>query len=157
MGSSRVSNFLGTNAKLHEYSAAIALATLDSWSEIREQYRNLSDKVIKISNDLNLAFYSPFESSMSPYWIIKDLDVCLKREIVELFEANQVATRDWWSLGCHRMPAYASTLLETQNFINTDKIAQTSVGLPFYLSITDKNLEFIHNLLGEAQSKAPIN
>jgi dTDP-4-amino-4,6-dideoxygalactose transaminase len=157
MGESRVSDFLGTNAKLNEYNAAVALATLDIWGDVREQFRLLSEKVIEICDDLNLAFHSPFVDSVAPYWILKDLDVDLKLEIVDIFEANKVSTRDWWSLGCHRMPAYSSALMQANSFVNTDKIAKTSIGLPFHLSLTEKHLDLIHNLIGEAQSRVAIN
>ena len=151
MGSNRISTILGTNAKMSEYGAAVGLATLDNWQEIREKFRNAAIRVLEISHRLDLACFAPYPELVSSYWIIRDLDPLLKVSIEETLTLDGIATRMWWESGCHLMPAYAGEARNTIEFSNTVKAAATSIGLPFFSEISETQLLQIEKSLEKAK------
>lgn len=151
MGPDRVSDFIGTNAKLSEYGSAVGLATLDSWSSIRSDFEKISSQILDLSNRLDLNCFTPHGASISSYWILRDLDPLFKQAIIESFKVLGIATRDWWESGCHRMPAYEGSLAEKSSLKNTEYIAATSLGLPFFIGMSQDQLNEIEIALIRAK------
>jgi dTDP-4-amino-4,6-dideoxygalactose transaminase len=150
MSDKRSSHFRGTNSKLSEYAASVALATLDMWPQIRGEYLELSSKVTAICDRLKLKHFAPVKGSLAPYWILRDLTAELKESIKEEFQNNDVAFRDWWETGTADMNAYHD--LDRVSLVNSDRIARTSLGLPFHTSLSDSDLEIIEKSLARALS-----
>lgn len=157
MGPERVSDFIGTNAKLSEYGSAVALATLDSWSSIRGEFEKISSKILDLSNRLELNCFTPHGYSISSYWVLRDLDPLFKLAIIESFKDLGIATRDWWESGCHRMPAYEEWQSEKSLLKNTEYIAATSLGLPFFIEMSLEQLDEIELALIRAKGNYLIN
>ena len=150
MSETRSSQVRGTNSKLSEYAASVALATFDMWPQICDEYTELSRKVTAICDRLNLSHFAPVNDSLAPYWIIKDLTQELKKSIKNEFQKNEIAFRDWWETGTADMPAYNH--LNRVSLENSDRIAKTSLGLPFHTSLSDSDLILIENSLASALS-----
>lgn len=151
MSESRSSQTRGTNAKLSEYAAAVALATLDMWQEIRKEYSLLSDLVISNCSRLGLNCFAPMEHDLAPYWILRDLSPQLKCDIKSEFAKQGIAFRDWWESGTASMPAYAN--IASKELINSDAIAQSSLGLPFFTALSENEISLIFTSLANALSK----
>ena len=151
MGPERISDFLGTNAKLSEYGSAVGLATLDSWPSIKGDFEKISGQILGLSNRLGLNCFTPHGASISSYWVLRDLDPLFKRAIIESFKDLGIATRDWWESGCHKMPAYKRFLDEKSALKNTDFFAATSLGLPFFTEMSQGQLDEIEFALMKAR------
>jgi dTDP-4-amino-4,6-dideoxygalactose transaminase len=151
MGPGRISEFVGTNAKLSEYGAAVGLATLDSWPTIRSNFEKISARILELSNRLGLNSFTPHGASISSYWVLRDLDPLLKRTIIKSFRDRGIATRDWWESGCHGMPAYKGFLKEESVLKNTEYSAATSLGLPFFTEMSQDQLDEIEIALIKAK------
>ena len=151
MSKDRISEFVGTNAKLSEYGAAIGLATLDSWSSIRSDFEKISLQILELSKRLDLNCFTPHGTSISSYWVLRDLDPLFKQSIIELFKVEGIATRDWWASGCHEMPAYKGFLDVNVRLKNTEYSAATSLGLPFFTEMSHDQLDQIESVLLKAK------
>jgi dTDP-4-amino-4,6-dideoxygalactose transaminase len=150
MSDKRSSHVRGTNSKLSEYAASVALATFDMWPQIRYEYIELSSKVTAICVRLGLKHFAPVNDSLAPYWILRDLTQGLKESIKVEFQKNEIAFRDWWETGTADMQAYSH--LNRVSLENSIQIARTSLGLPFHTSLSETDLKLIEKSLANALS-----
>ncbi len=139
---------VGTNAKMSEYSAAIALASLDEWTEVRAEWKYQNKVALRISEELDIEVHSAMKKGFaSPYWIIDLKDVALKNIAIKLLSAGGVETRDWWRSGCHSMPFFAH--IKTDGLEMTNKVASTTLGLPMHRNMSSDDFEIIKQILVE--------
>lgn len=148
---SREAEFAGTNAKLPEVSAAIARFRLEKWAEEREDWETLRQKVHHVGEDLgiNPPFSNP--SWVSPYWVGVFSDSRTKRKVLNILSSYDVESRNWWGKGCHNMTAFQS-LPRRSSLRLTDRLAETSLGLPFFRGLTDREIRVIASSLGSSES-----
>lgn len=130
MDENRQSNYLGTNAKLNEFSSAVILSTLDIYEQKRMELLHSLAKAKQISEKFGLEVIPPISKGFAtPYWIIKT-----EEELVRLIESRfnelSISTRRWWMFGCHNMKAYID--IPREDLVFTDLVARTSLGLPMY-------------------------
>jgi dTDP-4-amino-4,6-dideoxygalactose transaminase len=141
-GGERISKSIGINAKFSEYQAALGLASFKNWPSHRLRITELNKKVLDIT--LNNGFEpSPASTKgfATPYWIIKTSGIDQKNNLVEQFSRLKIETRNWWESGCADMPAFSNFVRE--DMVNTKKISNELVGLPFHLNLSEKDLEKI--------------
>jgi dTDP-4-amino-4,6-dideoxygalactose transaminase len=139
---------VGTNAKMSEYAAAIALASLDEWTEVRAEWKYQNEIALRISEKLDIEVHSAMKKGLaSPYWIIDLKDAGLKHNAVKFLTAGGVETRDWWKSGCHSMPFF--THIGTDGLEMTDKVASTTLGLPMHRNMSLEDFEVIEKILVE--------
>jgi dTDP-4-amino-4,6-dideoxygalactose transaminase len=143
--SERSSSLFGTNAKLSEYSAAVALASLDN---LRETEHKLS-KIQKVARQISSSFGYENHPAMrkgliSPYWIVQFKDSFQKDRVIASLSLSGIPSREWWGRGCHKEPIFE---LSNISLPQTDYIASTSVGLPMHIGLSAKNLEEIKSAL----------
>jgi dTDP-4-amino-4,6-dideoxygalactose transaminase len=148
MGSNRISNFVGTNAKLSEYAAAVALSSLDEWPQLRPQLLELSERAFELSTRFSLKTTEAMKDGLAtPYWVIFCKNHKVKSDMVGAFQEANIMTRDWWGQGCHKMPAYAHVPFD--DLSTTDQLAATSLGLPFHLQLTNEDFTRIEKVFAE--------
>jgi dTDP-4-amino-4,6-dideoxygalactose transaminase len=134
----------GTNAKMSEYSCAVALASLDQSHELMsDQAKNL-EVARKVTSQFNLSCQPALEKNLiSPYWII-DFKSEKMREVVEkrLKEAS-IDSRKWWGKGC------LSLIDKTDHYIfpNTVRLATSSLGLPMHSFLKSSDFLRIEEVL----------
>lgn len=146
MESGRVSSIIGTNAKLNEYNAAVALAALDAWPETKKLWIHLATKAKTISHEFGLQIASGIAYGLvSPYWILKFNSQEDKQALSEILLDARVDFRNWWEEGCHLMPAFNSK--HGGDFPGTEIAAQRTLGLPFHLGLTDSDFQRIRECL----------
>jgi dTDP-4-amino-4,6-dideoxygalactose transaminase len=137
---SRISVAKGTNAKLSEYASAVALASLDKWSESRDKLQKIQKRVFEISAGFNLKLAPPMsDEHITPYWIIEFESGLEKEHAVSVLAKCQIETRDWWEKGCHQMEAYSRFSVTTLK--QTELIAARSLGLPFHAFMTNQDFD----------------
>lgn len=130
---------LGLNAKLPEYTAAVGLAALDSWTETRRKWENIRDQYrIELAN-VNL------KSPLSVDWVSSTCNVIVPNQAEfiakELKEAG-IDTRKWWLNGCHQHYAYQHYPRE-KNLTNTEWLSQSVLGLPFAIDLDENKVKYI--------------
>lgn len=136
MNESRISNLLGTNAKMSEINSAIALASLDKWEDTKAEIQLRNSKAIAITNKYDLSTTSALEKNYAtPYWIVKFKDSNQKNKMRLAFKQKSISTRDWWASGCHNMPAYRN--VPYKSLSKTNHAYEISLGLPFHHKLTE--------------------
>jgi dTDP-4-amino-4,6-dideoxygalactose transaminase len=130
----RRANAVGFNGKLSEYGAAVGLASLDAWPDKRaavlrvtQLYRDALARVDKIR-------VSP---GFGDGWVSSTCNVAFDRPVADaaigaLAEAG-IDSRQWWSKGCHREPAFAA--YPCGDLSVTDDLGRRVLGLPFYEAV----------------------
>lgn len=142
----RESQRLGTNAKMSEVQAAIAHAALDSEDEERREWEQLRRKSKAVAEMLAIDIPHLSSQSISPYWMVA-FETPLARDVAEkkLKEAR-IQSRKWWGLGCHLMPSMRALPCESE-LKNTEALAGTTLGLPFFRGMKDEDFEMIGNVV----------
>lgn len=141
----RNSLIIGTNAKLSEFSAAVALASFDAWAVNRSSYLELLDWARSVSMKAELQVQPSMEKGLvSPYWIVKTTPERLE-SLKNLFRDSQIQTRQWWGYGMHDMPVFRG--IARSGLESTDKLARQTLGLPFHLDLSDENKAEIEDIL----------
>lgn len=148
MDESRESNFPGTNAKINEFSSAVILASLDYYEQNRDNLRTSLKLAQDLSREIGLEVIEPIKKGYAiPYWIIKADKARIN--LVEIqFRSRFIDTRRWWMFGCHRMKAYGS--VPKEDLPMTNLAAETSLGLPMYIGMSDHDWGKISDTMREA-------
>jgi dTDP-4-amino-4,6-dideoxygalactose transaminase len=144
----RESSTIGTNAKLSEFGAAIAHASLDLFGETIEKYKVLQKQALRISHSLGIRCHPSFEKGIpSPYWIIVLKDEMQKFRVKEKLIHFGIETKDWWGRGCHANPIFGHLNVSLPV---TENIAKCSLGLPMHAFLTDSDFSLIYSALKES-------
>ncbi len=138
----------GTNAKLSEYACAVGLASLDAWPTTRLRYLRTAQRVrmaLTACRDLR------FQTGWGAHWVSTTCVVGTAEGEAEALQrrltAAGVDTRRWWGMGCHASPAFQGfphTSMEV-----TDRLARSTLGLPFYADMTTEDIERLAAALGQ--------
>lgn len=148
MWGDRQSRSSGTNAKMSEYSAAVALASLHEWPSAQADWHELLERSRALSREFNLSISEAAERNLvSPYWIIQVETKKQRSSLREVLEANGIGYRFWWERGCHRMPAYAH--FQTDKLPQTEILADTTMGLPLFRGMSNHDWELIEKALND--------
>jgi dTDP-4-amino-4,6-dideoxygalactose transaminase len=137
---------IGTNAKISEYSAAVALASLDKWDSVRKKILENSKIALDLSNSLSLTVNnSMIEGYATPYWILQCESPDQKQRFISGLSSNSIPSRDWWEKGCHKMPAFSS--FKHGSLDITDKVSALTLGLPFHYFMQETDFLKIYSVL----------
>ena len=138
----RVSDSLGINGKFSEYNAAVGLASFYKWEINRERIVHLTERVNEISNKYSFYVTPAMRKGLAtPYWIVQLKTNSQKVKLMKQFKLLGIETRDWWAAGCKQMPAFNK--FATESLVNTKKLSETTIGLPFHLKLTNADLNRI--------------
>ena len=143
---SREAEFPATNAKLSEVAAAICRFRLEKWKSEKDDWRTLRSKVHRVGDTLGIN--PPFSSKhwVSPYWIVQFEDGHAKARARQELRNSAIESRDWWLGGCHEMQAFRSIPVRS-TLDRTKELASRSLGLPYFRSISDLELEMVSGAL----------
>jgi dTDP-4-amino-4,6-dideoxygalactose transaminase len=132
----RVASVPSVNAKLSEYAAAVALASLDAWPADRARFALTAQR---LRAALALTPQIRFQSGWGARWLSS---VCVVATpdwaapaMAEAMRAAGVETRDWWGAGCHTHPAFAGC--PRAPLPVTDRLARSTLGLPFFIDLDE--------------------
>ena len=132
----RIARVIAANAKLSEYAAALGHASLDQWASTRMRYMQAAQRMRIALIDTPVVRFQPGWGSD---WISATCVVGLPDGSADFVDAalaeEGIETRHWWGSGCHRAPAFsgaARTALPV-----TDRLARSTIGLPFALDMDE--------------------
>jgi dTDP-4-amino-4,6-dideoxygalactose transaminase len=148
----RQAQVVGNNAKMSEYHAAVAHASLDEWPVTREHLMHVGQYYRDCLADIPSVAVQP---GWGDKWISTTLNIRLGENadldrLCADLRIRGVETRSWWGRGCHTQPAFAC--LERTPLPVTDMVANHTLGLPFSSQLApsdvDRIVSRLQNLLG---------
>ncbi len=138
---------LGTNAKMHEFSAAMGLCSLDALdSFIAANHRNLEAYRRELAglSGLEVIRYNANERNNCQYVILEvDPATCpLNRdELVKVLTAENVVARRYFYPGCHRMEPYRTRYPFWDHSLPvTNRLTARLMALPSGTAITEADI-----------------
>ena len=131
-------DYLGTNGKMTEISAAMGLAMLESVESVREKnkenygiYRNA------FSNIEGIELIEPPASLTNHNWqyviakVNKEIFGLSRDSLIEALEAENILARRYFYPGCHWMHPYKKTYQDISLLLpNTDSLAEQVISFP---------------------------
>jgi dTDP-4-amino-4,6-dideoxygalactose transaminase len=135
----------GTNAKMNEYNAAVALAELDGWENKRKKFLELSAIYVRKLEEIGLKHW------LSQGWATTTCNVILKKpnadEVIEHLAKNGIESRRWWKKGCHNFAPYKD--FPKTPLFTTEKLVDSVVALPYWIGLEEKQIDKVVNTLKE--------
>ena len=130
-------DYIGTNGKMNEVSAAFGLTNLESMQDfIDVNYRNYQQYAEELANieGLSLITYD-VENKCNYQYVILEVDEEKTRvtrdQLVELLHAENVLARRYFYPGCHRMEPYRSQYTGAGFTLPvTEQVSERVVALP---------------------------
>jgi dTDP-4-amino-4,6-dideoxygalactose transaminase len=107
----------------------------------------LHDKAKQISSSLGLSTHPAMsKGEISSYWLI-EASPNLINLIESSFLKHGYQTRRWWEYGCHQMPFFVKG--SPISLPAAERVASSSIALPFHLHLCDEDFEAIHQAIGQ--------
>lgn len=145
----RRSEVAGLNGKLSEYSAAVALASLDEWPATRRRYREVADRYVRALGGIqNVALAPGFEDGWAGSTCNIRFDRPIATKAVAYLAEAGIDTRQWWGSGCHRERAFDG--FPRAALPETDALACSVLGLPFHAALDEADIERISEAVAGA-------
>jgi dTDP-4-amino-4,6-dideoxygalactose transaminase len=148
----RESTILGMNSKISEYTAAIALATLDVYQEKTAVRQNLYHKYLYYFTNLGLfdkGWVLHKSSGNIPHQFFPVL--CSKEEvnsnIVATLAAHHIELRTYFSPACHQQKLFACHPSSSMQV--TDSISRRILSLPLWEEMAEKDVKWVAERLAE--------
>ncbi|MFW0778035.1 MAG: aminotransferase class I/II-fold pyridoxal phosphate-dependent enzyme [Rickettsiales bacterium] len=142
----RLSHRIAINAKPSEYSAAVGMAVLDSWQEIRAGWARVQQYYIDHLGKAGI------ECWMHPKWVTSSCNIILPDiapTISKTLRESGVDTRRWWETGCHAHPAYRACEV-AEELTATQHLGQSMLGIPGAMDMTEATLASVCERLVDA-------
>ncbi len=145
----RCAHYLGTNAKMSEYQAAVGLAAIDIWANTRDAWKQVTNYYITALEEAGIGHM------LSTDWVTSTCNIIipdLADAILNELGVSNIPTRKWWGNGCQHQPAFNDTPRERE-LENTEYLQQSVLGLPFYLDMTSEQIDKVMLSLTSAIEK----
>lgn len=140
----------GFNGKLSEYNAAVGLASLDAWPQKRAALWRLTQLYRDALSGIGNVGLSP---QFGDGWVSSTCNIVFDRPVAELamreLASAGIDSRQWWSKGCHREPAFAE--YPRGGLSVTEELSRRVLGLPFHEALDEDDIE---RIVGVAASAA---
>ncbi|MHA6533845.1 DegT/DnrJ/EryC1/StrS family aminotransferase [Paenibacillus sp. BAC0078] len=149
--SSRESVLQGLNSKIPEYTAAIALASLDQFKAVQENRKTIYEYYLTELLQAGLLeqgwSIQKLQGSVVHQFIsILSSDSHSNREVIELLASNSIEARTYFSPACHQQKQFQRYPHATLHV--TEYIAEHIVSLPLWEELDELTVERIVKVLG---------
>jgi dTDP-4-amino-4,6-dideoxygalactose transaminase len=142
--------YIGTNGKMSEISAAMGLASFESYEDITStNYNNykLYQKIIKKLPGVRMLTYDEKEVCNYQYIVLEiDEQTTLigRDQIMQILHAENVIARRYFYPGCHRMEPYRSYQPYASLLVPaTEQLVERILILPTGTSVSEKHIQKI--------------
>ena len=144
------------NAKMSEYHAAVALASLASWSETRQRHVRIMEWYRHAVAHLDRASLQP---KYGHGWVSGTTSVLLpprtRDQVSQILLQSGIETRLWWGTGCHTQPAFMDCPRGVLPV--TEELGGRVLGLPHFPDMRKQDVDLVINSVSEAlNSRASV-
>lgn len=149
---------IGSNGKLSEYGAAVALAQWQRWPQVRakrwQQWRDYQRLLATLSGLRRQAGF-PVEAAPSedagggqplPANFVLQLPTAAA-PLREQLAGRGIETRAWYCPPLHRQPAFAHCPRATASLTQADTLAECALGLPWHTRLSPDDLSRVRDAL----------
>ena len=138
----RFSRTQGTNAKMSEYQAAVALASLDCWQKTRSIFSDITKHYQdRITDEENLSILPSREDGHVTSSIMLESTTPLPSGFDKRLLENGIETRRWWGKGLHAQ--ILDREIQSTSLTQTKQLAESCIGLPCYPGITTSEIDYV--------------
>jgi dTDP-4-amino-4,6-dideoxygalactose transaminase len=154
--SDRESVIQGLNSKLSEYAAAVALATLDAFTEKMKTRQKISRWYIEIMNQKGL-FHANWAGQKTQGMVPRQVNSFLcppdrtNRDLIHLLQENGIEARTYFSPACHQQHTFAS--FRHSGLDTTETISSRVINLPTWEEMRKEDVRAVVDALAEGTEK----
>ena len=147
-------DFIGTNGKMNEVSAAMGLTSLESMEDFisinRKNYKQYQQELLNIPG-VNLINYDEAERCNYQY-VVVEIDESIvginRDEVYKILWAENILARRYFHPGCHQMEPYRSRIADMGLMLtNTRHLASRVLALPTGTAIGNREISNICQIL----------
>jgi dTDP-4-amino-4,6-dideoxygalactose transaminase len=139
------------NAKMSEYHAAVALASLASWSVTRQRHIRIMEWYRRGVAHVDRVSLQP---KYGHGWVSGTTSVllppCTRDGVCKNLLQSGIETRLWWGTGCHTQPAFMDC--PSGALPVTEELGRRVLGLPHFPDMRKQDVDTVVNSLSEALS-----
>ena len=138
-----ISDFLGSNFRMSEISAAVGieqLKYLDSWIERRREIASLYNRLLP--EEIVKPIEYPERKSVYYLYVIRTTK---RDELSRFLWQSQIETGIHYPVPLHKQPIFAMDLYLPR----TEEICQQILSVPMYPGLKDKDVEYVCHKIGE--------
>lgn len=144
---SRESKVRSLNGKLSEYTAAVGLAALDTWPEIRSDFERVAKTYrAALSGHRDLAL----QPGVGETWVTSTIVVATPEgradAVARALAKKEIGSRRWWGGGLHRHQAFARCPRHQTK--HCDSLADRTIGIPCYRDLPNEEIAEICEVVG---------
>jgi dTDP-4-amino-4,6-dideoxygalactose transaminase len=147
----RIAMLPALNAKMSEYHAAVALASLAMWRETRQQHARIMEWYRLIIPSLDRVSLQP---GYGRGWVSSTTSLLLppgrSARIAAHLRHSGIETKAWWGEGCHRMPAFMDCPRDA--LAVTEELGARVLGLPHFPDMQRQDVNRVTEALADAVS-----
>lgn len=148
----RIAEVPALNAKLSEYQAAVGLAALDTWAQTRSAWMAVAGEYRRAFANSNTVQLQPaFGETWVSSTCVVSMQNGLRNRVRDALTAAEIDTRAWWGNGAHAEPAMEA--FPRGDLRKTERLAQSTIGLPFYQDLSTDQVPRIAQIVMEASSE----
>ncbi|WP_353572939.1 DegT/DnrJ/EryC1/StrS family aminotransferase [Candidatus Albibeggiatoa sp. nov. BB20] len=139
------SEFIGTNAKLSEYHAAVGLAALERWSHTQQHRQRLVQTYQYHLDRLDLPIVYQTQNLNKIIWSAFVLRFPTSEDVIELgqfLQQRNITTRRWYYPPLFEHVAFQN-IAHAGELLTTRKISPQLLGLPFHHFLTEEDIESV--------------
>jgi dTDP-4-amino-4,6-dideoxygalactose transaminase len=147
----RIAMLPALNAKMSEYHAAVGLASLALWREIRQQHARITEWYRQIIPQLERVSLQPgYGNGWASATTSIQLPPRSAARIVAHLRGAGIETKAWWGEGCHRMPAFLDCPRSALPV--TEELGTRVLGLPHFPDIQKRDVDRVAGALADVLS-----
>jgi dTDP-4-amino-4,6-dideoxygalactose transaminase len=147
----------GTNGRMSEYAAAVGLAQLARFGEVRDRRRRLWALYGKTLAALDGVRVQAGLGDEAPAVLVVTTPVPAT-EVARILDARSIETRRWYGPPLHGHPAYATAARAapdgSDSLVNADWLASHAIGLPFHTRLGESDVARVGEALRDALALA---
>jgi dTDP-4-amino-4,6-dideoxygalactose transaminase len=151
---SRAAMLPALNVKMSEYHAAVALASLATWPEIRARHAQIMKWYRRAISSLEKVSLQP---GYGNGWVSGTTSVVLpartRDRVLRHLLRSGIETRQWWGQGCHVQPAFMDCARST--LAVTEELGGRVLGLPHFLDMRSQDVDAVVGALSYALTAQP--
>ena len=140
---------MGVNGKMSEYSAAVGLAALDGWDDRRSTLSALQEAYVaelELVSGLRVISKNIEHKLSGSICVI--LDQPPNQKFIQTLKDHSIEARYWWTAPCHTHSAFCK--FPRSHMTVTNDVASRIINLPFYEGLSNKDVDYIANVLSRA-------